>query len=77
MVFIKDYNTLNMEGNVPAGKDCECIENFSGIPLEISLCMRAPRLRAFPGHGGAGSFCGIHLIRRGGVPSGAGAFIIH
>jgi len=45
--------------------------------------MMVPRLRASPRHGGAGGFIGIFsvkdfvLIRRGGVPSGAAAFILH
>jgi hypothetical protein len=40
--------------------------------------MRAPRLSAFPGHGGAVRVLQIYLktpIRRGGAPSGAAEFI--
>ncbi len=41
--------------------------------------MIVTRLRAPPGHGGAGRFQILlgSLIRRGGVPSGAAAFIIY
>gem|GEM_PF-6598772 len=56
------------------GKTATCQSKMVS-PRKFIAHMRITRLRASPRHGGAGGFFEQVLIRRGGVPSGAAAFI--